>query len=203
MKSNNNLLKMALILSSLYIGAQLIADVAAAKIFMLFGLAMPAGTFIYAVTFTLRDLLHKKLGVTAARTCIVLAGIVNVLMALYFVLTVALPPAPFWPNQEAYSMVIGLVPRIVIASILAEVLSELVDTELYQLWTSKVTKRFQWSRVVFSNAVAVPVDSLLFGFLAFLGAIPVMGILSMAWGQTVFKWVVGLVSMPTIYLVRE
>ena len=51
-----------IILVSLYIAAQIISDVASLKIAVLFGLSIDAGTFIYPITFTLRDLVHKRLG---------------------------------------------------------------------------------------------------------------------------------------------
>ena len=38
---------------------------------------------------------------------------------------------------------------------------------MYSLWVKRVTRRVQWSRVLVSNAVSVPVDSLIFAWFAF------------------------------------
>ena len=62
----------------------------------------------------------------------------------------------------AFVAVLGPTWRIVIASIMAEVISEMVDTEMYSLWIRRITRKVQWSRVLASNAVSIPVDSLIF-----------------------------------------
>lgn len=186
-----------------YIALQLIADITAAKIVSLAGITIPAGTFVYALTFTWRDLLHKKLGKEWARAAIVTAAGCNLFMVLYFVFAIRLPAAPFWPGQEAFAATLGVVWRIAVASILAEVVSELVDTEIYHRLAPRFRGAQQWVRVLGSNGIATPVDSLLFVTLAFAGTMPVAGLLSIAWGQTLFKWAVALVSMPGIYAVRE
>lgn len=191
------------VLVGLYVAAQMVADITAAKVMSIWLWTVPAGTLVYAWTFTNRDLIHKQLGKRVARLAIVLAGVVNVLMALYFGFAILVPPAPFWPDQEAFSTTLGVVPRIVAASIIAEVVSELVDTELYQFWVNRVTRRYQWTRVAFSNLISVPLDSLLFVVLAFAGDTPVSGMLALILGQTVFKWAVGVASMPVIYAIPE
>src|SRR5574341_182127 len=119
------------LLVGIYIALQLIADITAAKIVMLGSTALPAGTFVFALTFTWRDMLHKKLGKEWAQAAIWTAALANVGMALYFVFAIRLNPAPFWQNQEAFSTILGIVPRITIASINAELVSELIDTEVY------------------------------------------------------------------------
>ena len=55
--------------------------------------------------------------------------------------------------------------RITIASIIAEVVSELVDTEVYHWFVRRVTTRHQWARVAVSNAVSIPIDNVLFAVL--------------------------------------
>ena len=66
-----------------YVGAQVIADVASLKIGVVADRAVDMGTFIYPITFTLRDVVHKALGKRAARTVIVTAAAVNLFMAFY------------------------------------------------------------------------------------------------------------------------
>jgi len=186
-----------------YITLQLVADVAAAKIVQVAGFAMPAGTFVFALTFTWRDILHKKLGKDWAKVSIWMAAICNVFMALYFVFAIWLPPAPFWPNQAAFAATLGIVWRITIASIVAEVVSETIDTEVYHLLAPRTKGGWQFVRVLGSNAVSLPIDSLIFGTLAFAGTMPFPAILAIAWGQIVFKGIVTLISLPGIYTVRE
>jgi uncharacterized integral membrane protein (TIGR00697 family) len=143
-----------------YTAAQMLSDVLSLKIARVAGFSIDAGTFIYPFTFTLRDLVHKLLGRAAARAVIVAAGVVNLLMAGLFAFAAWLPPDPTWPLQREFVAVLTPVWRIVVASIVAEIGSEFADTEVYHLWVTRVTRRYQWARVLVSNTVSVPLDSL-------------------------------------------
>ena len=194
--------RMILVVSA-YIAAQMIADVTSLKIAIVAGMSIDAGTFIYPFTFTLRDLVHKTIGIKAARFLIIVAAGVNLLMAAMFWFTAQLAPDLEVGPQAEYSAVLAPVWRIVIASILAEVLAELIDTEAYRFWVERVTKRYQWVRVLISNAVSVPLDSAVFCGVAFYGELPDSVVWSIFITNIVVKGAVTLVSLPGIYLVKE
>ncbi len=94
-------------------------------------------------------------------------------------------------------------PRITIASILAELISELLDTEVYHFLARRIPLRHQWLRVLGSNGVSLPVDSMIFTLLAFAGTMPFADMASVALGQIAFKLAVTAISIPLIYLVQE
>jgi len=188
---------------SIYIAAQLLSDIASLKITLIAGFSMDAGTFIYPVTFTVRDLVHKRLGISAARSVIILAALINLFMAVFFHFVARLPQDPAWGLGKEFAVILGPVWRIVIASIMAEVFSELIDTEVYHLWQSRITKRFQWMRVLSSNSVSIPIDSLIFCWGAFGLVLPSDVVWSIFWANVIVKSVVTLFSLPSIYLVRE
>ncbi len=202
-----------LLVVSAYIAAQMMADIASLKIALVGPFHIDGGTFIYPFTFTLRDLVHKLMGKVAARTVIVTAAAINLIMAALFAFVAWLPADPEWGLQAEFAAILGPVWRIVIASIVAEVVSELLDTEMYELWVSRVTTRYQWARVLVSNAVSVPVDSLIFCWIAFadlpsvaglpfLPGLPASVVWSIVLSNILVKGVVTLVSLPGIYLVR-
>lgn len=203
----------ALLLSGIYVAAQMLADIASLKIAVVGGLAVDAGTFVYPITFTVRDMIHKRLGKSAARTVIVLAAGINLAMAGFLWLVSVLPADAAWAAWEganvtvndAFARVLAPAWTIVLASIAAEVASELIDTEVYHLWTTRVTSRFQWSRVLVSNAASVPVDSLIFSWLAFGWGfgMPAPQVWEIFWFNVAVKGAVTLASLPGIYLVRE
>lgn len=186
-----------------YIAAQMLSDVLSLKIALVAGFSIDAGTFVYPFTFTLRDLVHKMLGRTTARTIIVTAGLINLLMAGLFAFAAWLPPDPTWRLQREFAAVLTPVWRIVVASIVAEVGSEFTDTEVYHLWVTRVTRRYQWARVLVSNSVSVPLDSLIFCWGAFGGQLPTATVWSIFWANVLVKGAVTLVSLPGIYLVPE
>ena len=192
-----------IVIISLYIAAQMLADVASLKIVLLAGFSIDAGTFVYPITFTLRDLIHKRLGKRAARTVILLAGAINLFMAAFFSFVAWLPQDHSWGLGGEFSLILGPVWRIVIASILAEIASELADTEIYHLWVTRVTRRFQWARVLSSNAVSVPLDSLIFCWVAFGITLPALTVWSIVASNVLVKGAVTLLSLPTIYLVQD
>lgn len=198
-------------LTGLYIGFQAVADVAATKLALIMGVALPAGSIIFAATFTLRDLIHKRMGRTWARACIIVSGGFNVIQAFYLLWMARLPYPEYYQNGEAWSAIFALVPAITVGSIIAEILSELADTEVYQFAWDRWPNAPQWSRVVISNAVSLPLDSFLFATFAFVILPPVFGAESLPFitalglvaGQITWKAIVTVVSMPTIYLVKE
>jgi uncharacterized integral membrane protein (TIGR00697 family) len=188
---------------SLYIAAQIISDIASLKIALLAGFSIDAGTFIYPLTFTLRDLVHKRLGKAAARQVIVLAAGINLFMAAFLAFAARLPQDAAWGLGEEFARILGPVWRIVVASIAAELASELADTEIYHLWVTRVTRRLQWMRVLSSNAVSVPLDSLIFCWGAFGGLLPVATVWSIFVSNLIVKGIMSVVSLPAIYMVSE
>jgi uncharacterized integral membrane protein (TIGR00697 family) len=192
-----------LVTTSAYIAAQMLADIASLKIVSFAGLSMDAGTLIYPLTFTLRDLVHKVVGRRGARIVIFSAAAINLAMAGLFWLVSLLPYDPAAGPQPDWDAVLSPVWRIVLASILAEVIAEVVDTEIYHYWVSRITRRMQWLRVLVSNAVSVPLDSLIFVWAAFGGVFTTAVVWSIFLANVAVKGVVTILSLPGIYLVPE
>ncbi len=196
------------IVVSAYISAQLLADIASLKIVSVGGMSMDGGTLIYPFTFTIRDLVHKIAGKQVARLLIFLAAGINLVMAGVFRLVAELPADLEVGTQTGFGAVLAPVWTIVAASIIAEVIAELIDTEVYQRWVDRFGKRWQWGRVLSSNGVAIPIDSALFVWLAFGGLLPgseglATGVLlSIFWANVLIKGAVTMVSIPWIYLVN-
>lgn len=124
------------------------------------------GTFIFGVTFTQRDKLHSA-GRKWVYLTIAIAAMANILM----------------------SSLLGVPMRIIAASFLAIVLAETADTEIYQKLI-----RYPWlTRVAGSNAVSIPLDTLLFTLVAFAGVLPAFEIVSLLVGETLVKYTIGMV----------
>ncbi len=194
----------AMIVVAAYIAAQMVSDVASLKIGNVAGLAVDMGTFIYPITFTLRDVVHKIWGKRNAQILIITAAVINVLMVLYLGWTASVPgdatADPDGVFSAAYGMVFGPLWRIVAASIVAEVFSELADTEAYHWFVTRVTHDKQWARVLVSNAISIPIDSALFTVIAFGWAIPWTAVWQIFIFNVIIKFTVTLVSLPLIYI---
>ncbi len=190
------------VLGGAYVAAQMMSDVASLKIITVFDRAVDAGTLVYPFTFTLRDMVHKLAGKQVARALIFTAAAINLIMAGLFWLVAEWNGHPSAGGQQAFGEVLGPVWRIVLASIVAEVIAELIDTEVYQRWVEVFGSRRQWGRVLTSNAVALPVDSAIFVVIAFAGDLPGSAMWEIFWLNVVIKGAVTVISLPWIYLVR-
>jgi hypothetical protein len=181
----------------LYIAAELIANITAVKPIVLgrLGLVVPAGVFVYALTFTLLDLINERLGKRGARQVIATAFCANLLLAGYAQLTVWWPAPAFFDGQAAVARVLGSTPRIVAASLIAYLVASLADAELFAWWRVRIGG-YRWMRVLVSNALSTGVDSVIFVTLAFAGVLPVLPLIV---GQYVVKMVVTVLSLPLIY----
>lgn len=153
--------------SIIYIVAVLLANYTATWFLPLpvFGM-VAVGTLIFGATFTARDYVHR-LGRHKVYTMIVVTAIMSAGLSL-----------------------IGAVPgRIITASVIAIVLSEIVDTEVYQ----KLIEQRWLIKVAGSNMLSVPIDSLLFNLVAFAGVLPFPLLISVIFGEVVVKYAVGLI----------
>lgn len=193
----------AILVVSAYIAAQMLSDIASLKIGVVLGLAVDMGTFIYPLTFTLRDMVHKLLGKRNAQTLILAAGAINLLMAGYLLWVASVPSDPGWGLGNEFSAILAPVWRIVIASIGAEVVSEMVDTEIYHWFVTSITRRYQWARVLLSNSVSVPLDSIIFSVGAFGWLLPWDTVAQIFLFNLAVKYTITLVGLPLIYTVRD
>ncbi len=82
-RAEQRIARIAIIVVSAYVGAQMVADIASLKIGVIAGFAVDMGTFIYPITFTLRDVAHKVLGRRNVQVLVLSAAVINLLMAGY------------------------------------------------------------------------------------------------------------------------
>lgn len=191
---------MAILLIGFYIACEVIANVTATKPVALGSITVPAAVFIYALTFTLVDLINERMGKQRARQVIYAAFAANVLLALYCQFAIALPEASGYPDQEAFAGVLGPTWRIVTASLTAYLIASLIDVEIFAWWRQRIG-RHRWARVLVSNAVSTFVDSVIFITIAF-GGVSGYDVPDLIGGQYLVKMGITLVSIPLIYLVH-
>jgi uncharacterized PurR-regulated membrane protein YhhQ (DUF165 family) len=132
----------------------------------LFGL-LSVGTLVFGITFTQRDRVHQY-GRKAVYLMIMIAAAGMVLESLLLAVS--------W--------------RIIAASFIAIVLSETADTEIYQY----LLQRTWLQRVLGSNLVSIPLDSLLFNIIAFGGVFAPKMLAAIIFGEIVVKFTTGAVA---------
>lgn len=200
MPSQNFKLNIALLSSSLYVSFQLFSNILSTKITVLpfINLAVDGGTIIYPLTFTLRDFVHKTWGKKNARQVVIIAAAMNLVMVCLFWLVGKMTPDPTWQYQQAYESILLPVFRIIIASIISQVISELIDTEIFSIVYRKMN---DLAAVFFSNFISLIVDSFVFSLLAFFGALPLATVMQIILANILIKLVISILSTPLIKLV--
>jgi uncharacterized integral membrane protein (TIGR00697 family) len=124
-------------------------------------------------------------------------------MAVYLTWAASVPSDPQWGLDAEFSAILAPVWRIVVASIAAELVSELLDTEIYHWWVTQITRRHQWMRVLVSNSISVPVDNLIFVVGAFGWVLPWPVVWQIFLFNLLVKYAVTVISIPLIYLTPD
>ena len=199
----NNLSFLTILIIGVYIACQMISNISSVKIASVLNLAVDGGTFIYPLAFTIRDMAHKTIGKKNTQKLIIVSAIINTFTPIYFYIVSQIPADSNWEFNEAFQITLSPVMRIVIASIIASTLSELVDTEVYHFFITKITKRFQWLRVLISNAFSIPIDNFLFVIIAFWGVLTIEDLIEIFTFNFFVKYAVTIISVPLIYLAKD
>lgn len=192
-------------LIALYVLLSALSQILAVKIavfdFGFMQVTAPAATIIFAVTFLVSDIVNEKFGRRAAWRMVALSFALQILMTvLIAVATVLLPPAPFWHQQGAWESIFGMVPRIMLASWVAFLLSESFDVWLYDRLRRFTHGRHLWLRNALSSIPALTLDTLLFVTLAFVGT--GLELRQVFIGLFLTKYAVALLDIPFMYLNR-
>lgn len=199
----NNLSFLTILIICSYIACQMISNISSVKIANVLSLAVDGGTFLYPLAFTIRDMAHKTIGKKNTQKLIIVSAIINIFTPIYFYIISQIPADSSWEFDEAFKTTLTPVIRISIASIIASTLSEFVDTEIYHFFVSKITKKYQWLRVLISNAFSIPVDNFLFVAIAFFNVLPINALIGIFIFNFFVKYAVTIISVPMIYLVKE
>lgn len=189
---------------ALYVTLVLVANITASKVVTFnFGFAelyAPAAVLIFAVTFLMTDIVNERFGRGEAQRMILIAIVSQCTLVLSLILILKAKGAPFFENQFAFESVFGMVPRIVIASLIAFFVSENIDAYIFHWFRRMTDGKHLWMRNVFSSFPAMFFDSTIFIGIAFYGVLPVLPLII---GQTFIKWLVAVVDIPFMYLSRR
>lgn len=194
-------IRLIAIVSGIYVGLQLISNIASLKIGVVLGLAVDLGTFCYPFTFTIRDLAHRVLGKRGVTGLVFTSFGVNLAASAYLALC-AIVPGEDSEAAASFSFVFSPMWRLVAASLAAMLLSELADTQVYHLVRNCMKNRL-WMRVLLSNAVSIPIDNLVFSLGAFAGVLPWNVVWEIFLFNLIVKAVVSVIGFPLIYLIPK
>lgn len=190
-----------LLLFTLYI----FANIAAAKLVYLkqFDVVVTPGVFLYPLTFLVVDLLNEFYGFRLARKAILFAFASNAFIVLLLTVTSYLPGLPGWKLDAPYGEVITYFSSVLVASSISFLCSEYINSYLLCKIKELTSSRFLFLRVFLSSFFAVIIDSFIFCFIAFYGAMQSGDILSIIYVQIAIKMCFAVFNILPAYGARS
>ena len=177
------------------------------KIFVLWGLALPGGITLFPLAYLFADVLTEVYGYAASRR-VIWTGLFSLgLMVLMYEIVRILPAPSFWQNQQAYDAILGRIPRIVAASIVAYFLGEFCNSFVLAKFKVRTKGRGMSVRFVVSTIIGQFVDTTVFVLIAFTGAYAVPELVSItasAWAVKVGWEILALpITLPLVNRLKK
>lgn len=184
-----------------FVAVLLISNVASTKIVDFGWLTFDGGTLLFPLSYIFGDILTEVYGYKRARGVIWLGFFCALLMSIVFIVVGKLPPASDWGNQAAYDAILGLTPRIVLASLVAYLAGSFSNSVILakmKIWTKG---KMLWTRTIGSTIVGELVDSALFIVIAFWGILPGSLLVTLIISNYIFKTAIEIIFTPATYRV--
>lgn len=188
------------IITALFVAVLIISNIADTKIITIGLLSFGGGTFLFPLTYIIGDILTEVYGFARARRVIWIGFVCAALMAVTFMVVAYAPPAEDWPFQESFMNILGLTPRIVVASLSAYLVGELVNSIILAKLKVKTAGRFLWLRTISSTIVGQFLDTVIFVIIAFYGVFPVSLLVSIMISGYLLKVATEVFLTPVTYL---
>ncbi|MBN2273527.1 MAG: queuosine precursor transporter [Bacteroidales bacterium] len=189
------------ILVAFFVAVLLISNIASTKILSLWKFTFDGGTILFPLSYIFGDILTEVYGYKRSRRVIWLGFASAVLMSLVFYVVQLLPPAADWPHQEAFKSLLGFVPRIVLASLIAYFAGEFSNSFTLSKLKIFTSGRFLWLRTISSTLIGQGLDTVIFCLIAFYGTLPGMVLVSVIISNYIFKCSVEILFTPLTYAI--
>lgn len=222
--------RLFVVLAGIFITNALLAELIGVKIFSVestFGFApaklnilgfemdfnLTAGAVIWPMVFITTDLINEYFGKPGVRqiSYFTAALIAYAFVVIFF--TMNLAPAGFWMETNArdsdgnvfnmdfaYNKIFGQGMRIIVASLIAFLIGQLVDVFVFQKLRQMTGARLLWLRATGSTLVSQFVDSFVVLYIAFSGIFTNKQILAIGITNYIYKFLVAVLLTPLIYL---
>ncbi len=200
-KNRNKNFKYLDIITGFFVAILLISDIADTKAITIGFLSFGGGTFLFPLAYIFGDILTEVYGFKRARRVIWMGFASELLMAVLFSLVNLAPASPDYPYAKDFEHILGLTPRIAIASLTAYFFGEFVNSVVLAKMKILTKGKWLWTRTVGSTIAGELVDTGIFMVIAFYGVFPVPLIISIIVSGYLLKVVTEVVFTPVTYWV--
>lgn len=188
-------------ITAAFVAVLLISNVASTKIVAFGPLSFDGGTLLFPLAYIFGDVLTEVYGYARSRRVIWTGFFWLVMAALVFAIVDWLPPAGDWPNQDAFSAILGQTPRIVAASLMAYFAGEFANSFVLAKMKIATEGRWLWTRTIGSTLVGEGIDTVVFVLVAFYGVLPNELLWAVLVSNYIFKVGVEVLFTPVTYRV--
>ena len=189
------------VLVALFVAVLLISNIASTKILTIWKFTFDGGTLLFPLSYIFGDILTEVYGFRRSRRVIWLGFFSALIMSLVLYVVQILPPAGDWTNQKAYEAVLGFVPRIVAASLLAYFAGEFTNSMILSRLKILTKGRYLWTRTIGSTLIGEGFDTMIFCMVAFYGVLPASVFKAVVISNYIFKCAVEIIFTPLTYLI--
>jgi len=179
----------------------IISNTVAVKLISLGPIIFTGAFLLFPISYIFGDILTEVYGYKAARKIIWIGFFSQILMVFCYWLVQVMPSASVWPNQSAYEAILGVVPRIVGASMVAYFCGEFVNSFILSKMKIFTEGKYLWTRTIGSTVVGQLIDSVLFTLIAFLGTVPGAVLVVMILVQYFGKVLYEVILTPLTYFI--
>lgn len=163
-------------------------------------LAFSFGAFMHAVTFPCTDTVAEVWGAARARLMVYLGAATYAVAIAFYLLGTRLPAAPGWGLNDAYVAIFSQASRMIVASICATLVAQLLDIYVFEKIKSVTGQKWLWLRNNGSTAISQFVDTAIFYSIAFYGIIPNAQLPLLVLGTYLVKLIITVIDTPVVYL---
>jgi uncharacterized integral membrane protein (TIGR00697 family) len=173
---------------------------------------LTCGVLLWPLEFVITDIINEFYGPKAVRRISYTAVILIAYAFLMYILAIHIPPADAWIAssskqgvsniQDAFSAIFGQNNLIIIGSIVAFLVSQLVDVYVFHQIKKRTGKKHLWLRATGSTLVSQLVDSYIVLFIAFSQYFTWQQILAIGMMNYIYKFTVAILLTPLIYLIE-
>ena len=184
-----------------FVAILMISNTVAVKLIGFGSLVFTGAFLIFPISYIFGDILTEVYGYKATRKIIWVGFFTQILMVLCYWLVQVMPSASIWPSQNAYVSILGAVPRIVVASMVAYFCGEFANSYVMSKMKIFTNGKHLWTRTVGSTIIGQFADSILFTAIAFMGTVPTNILLIMIAVQYVGKVLYEVILTPVTYVI--
>jgi hypothetical protein len=194
------------VLAGFFITNAIVSELIGGKLVMFFGtFTQSVGIVLWPVVFILTDIVNEYYGQAGVKRLSYITLFLIAFTFLYLFICMQIPAVSFSPvTDENFKKVFGQSMYIILGSMCAFIVSQLVDSGIFWMLRQRTGKKMIWLRSTGSTVVSQLVDTFIVQFIAFVipGWWTMQEFIHNASYGYLFKLLVAFAVIPIIYLVH-